>query len=456
MYLIKKTVAFLCVYVLTTNCFAQNTVYLPQKISVAALKADFLLLRDTLQKIHPGIYRYKSSTIISHIFDSCYNSIQDNMTVPQFFMLINFAIAAMEDGHSNSRMAKQVMKDYINNTKLFPAMVMFIHNRAFIYCCNQNISLAGAELTSINNQPIQQIVQRSFAYIPSDADIQSRKNWELNENFPFFYPLLHEAVDKFNITYKNENGALKKATLQPDVFQNINCPAPFKRPEKYLQLTYKPGNIAVLGIKTFLDDFLQQTGENFNRFLDSAFTDIRNKNVTKLLIDIRGNQGGNDGNGALLYAYLTQQPFMYYASQETVSGKFAPDDNHPNLKWQQPKQNSFAGKVYILADGHSFSASAEFSAIARSNKRALFLGEEAGGGYYGNTSGNELFITLPNSQLSCRIPLVKYTSAVKKNANKGNSILPEYPIYQTIFDFINHTDSQLDRALVIVGQNQKQ
>jgi len=141
---------------------------------------------------------------------------------------------------------------------------------------------------------------------------------------------------------------------------------------------------------------------------------------------------------------------MYYASQETVSDKFAADDNHPNLKSQQPKQNSYAGKVYILADGRSFSAAAEFSAIARSNKRALFIGEEVGGGYYGNTSGDDAFITLPNSQLSCRIPLVKYTLAVKQDANKGNGILPEYPVYPTINDFINHTDSQLDSALSII------
>jgi len=450
MCLIKKAVALLCLYVLTISCFAQNTVYQPPKISAAALKTDLLLLRDTLQKIHPGIYRYKNSAFISHVFDSCYNSIQDSMTIPQFFMLANFAIAAMQDGHSNCRMSQQVRKDYINNTKVFPAFVMLTRSRAFIYCCNQNSSLGGAELISINNHTIQQIVQRLFTYIPSDADIQSRKNWESNEIFPFFNALLYEPVDSFNITYKNENGELKKAVLQADLVKNINCPPPFKRPQKYLQLTYMSDHIAVLTVKTFLNEFLHQTGENFNRFLDSAFTDIRSKNVTKLLIDIRGNQGGNDDNGALLYAYLTQQPFMYYASQETVSDKFAADDNHPNLKSQQPKQNSYAGKVYILADGRSFSAAAEFSAIARSNKRALFIGEEVGGGYYGNTSGDDAFITLPNSQLSCRIPLVKYTLAVKKDANKGNGILPEYPVYPTINDFINHTDSQLDSALSII------
>jgi hypothetical protein len=361
----------------------------------------------------------------------------------------------MEDGHSNCKMLRQIMQNYIDSTKIFPALVMFIHNRAFIYCCKQNSSLAGAELISINNHTIQEIVQRLFAYIPSDASIQSRKNWEINESFPFIYDLLYGAPGDLNIVYKNNSGELTKAMLQPDLYKNISCPPPFKRPAKYLQLTYKPGNIAVLEIKTFFDGFLQQSGENFSSFLDSAFTDIHIKKVTKLLIDIRGNQGGNDGNGILLYAYLTQQPFMYYTSQETISAKFADDADHPNLKLQQPKENSFAGKVYILANGHSFSASAEFSAVARSNKRALFMGEEVGGGYYGNTSGNEANITLSNSQVSCRIPLVKYTLAVKKDANKGKSILPDYPIYPTINDFINHTDSQLDRALAIVGQNQE-
>jgi hypothetical protein len=50
------------------HCFAQNSNYHPQKIAPAALKADFMLLRDTLQKIHPGIYRYNSKAVIFFTF----------------------------------------------------------------------------------------------------------------------------------------------------------------------------------------------------------------------------------------------------------------------------------------------------------------------------------------------------------------------------------------------------
>jgi hypothetical protein len=229
------------------------------------------------------------------------------------------------------------------------------------------------------------------------------------------------------------------------------CPPPavFKRPSKYLSLTYAPGDVAVLTIKTFFDGYLKQTGEDFKTFLDSAFNDIGNKKAAKLIIDIRRNQGGNDENGALLYAYLSQKPFKYYDSLETTTEKFA-EDRHANLKLQQPKLNSFKGRLYILADGRSFSASSEFSSIVKTNNRGLFIGEENGGGYYGNTSGDDATVTLPASQISCRVPLLKYTLAVKKLKNGELGILPDYPRYITISDIINGTDSQMDYALQVV------
>jgi hypothetical protein len=373
------------------------------------------------------------------------------MSVPQFFMLTSFVIASFEDGHSNCRMPRPVMSDLLSSAKIFPAMVMFIHNHAFIYCCNQNHMLTGSELVSINGLPMSGIINNLFRLIPSDAGIESRKNWEINETFPFLYLLHYGPQEKFTVTYINPKGEKQRAKLNAEVLKNVTCPPPFTRPSRYLHLELKEEGIAVLTVKTFFDGFLQQAGEQFKGFLDSAFTAIRNNKTKKLIIDIRNNQGGNDENGALLYSYLVQKPFMYYASQETNTQKFQADDNHPNLKLQQPRSNSFDGKVFILANGGSFSASAEFSAVARSNRRALFIGEEVGGGYFGNTSGDETNITLPNSQISCRIPMVKYTSAVKKESNKGNSILPDFPLYPAVSDFIDHSDKMLTAAINIAS-----
>jgi hypothetical protein len=325
------------------------------KIAPELLRQDFLLLKDTLQEIHPGLYQYRSKAEINHIFDSCLATIRDSMSVIDFYALTSYAIAAIEDGHTNCRLPKHVMSDYLNSVKVFPGMLLFIHNKAYIFCCKQNSEPAGTELLTIDHHSLNEIIQRLFAYIPSDGSIQSRKNWEMSDNFPLLYNIIYGVRDTFEITYKSKAGDIKNTGLQARFLKDIICPNPFKRPDKYLQLTYKPGNIAVLSVKTFFDGFLQQTGEDFHQFLDSSFKDIKDKNVKKLLIDLRGNQGGNGENGELLYAYLTQTPFIYYSARESTIKKYTSDEQ-PILKRQYPKENNFSGKVYFLTDGRSFSA----------------------------------------------------------------------------------------------------
>jgi C-terminal processing protease CtpA/Prc len=123
------------------------------------------------------------------------------------------------------------------------------------------------------------------------------------------------------------------------------------------------------------------------------------------------------------------------------------------LGLQQPNENHYDGKVFVLMNGRSFSGVAEFAAIARSNNRAIFIGEECGGGYYGNSSGDEAMVTLPHTQITVRIPLIKYTMAVKSEQRKDGGIYPDYPIDLAIGDLMAHTDGQLEYALKITSKD---
>lgn len=441
-----KIVSRLTAILLLCLLFNTSTLF-GQKIAPAELKHDIAILKDSLFRLHPGVERYTTKTEVTHIFDSCANSITDSMDVVHFFALANFLIASVKDGHANCRMSRDLMNKYMDTARIFPAMVLFIHQRPFIYCARQNDTLKGSAILSINDEPIDKIMARLFPYIPSDGNIQSRKDWEINENFPFLYQIIFGTQDTFRITCKDRNGQLQKVVLKADVWNNIKCPGPLFRPSRYLTLEYKPGGIALLTIRTFLDQFMQQTGEHFEQFMDSAMGDLHKKGITKLVIDVRGNQGGQDVNGAVLYSYLASKPFHYYASLETVKEKL-PETAHPNLALQQPRPNAYHGQVRILINGRSFSATAEFAAVARSEERGKFYGEETGGGYYGNTSGDDMMVTLPASGITARIPLVKYTMAVKKTSYSDRGVIPDKIVYPGIMDFINRqTDAQLNAAL---------
>jgi C-terminal processing protease CtpA/Prc len=113
----------------------------------------------------------------------------------------------------------------------------------------------------------------------------------------------------------------------------------------------------------------------------------------------------------------------------------------------------FSGPVYFLINGFSFSATAEFSAVARSEKRGVFIGEETGGGYYGNTSGNDTLVVLPNTRIRVDIPLIKYTMAVREAEYPDRGIIPEHSVISSLADFIGHKDVQLQYALQLAGAN---
>ena len=73
--------------------------------------------------------------------------------------------------------------------------------------------------------------------------------------------------------------------------------------------------------------------------------------------------------------------------------------NAKTLKPSRPSFPQFSGSVYILINGGTYSTGADFVSLMKSYQLATFIGDEAGGAYYGNTSGYLITVKLPNSKL---------------------------------------------------------
>jgi C-terminal processing protease CtpA/Prc len=114
---------------------------------------------------------------------------------------------------------------------------------------------------------------------------------------------------------------------------------------------------------------------------------------------------------------------------------------------QQPGKPHFGGKVFILINGGSFSTTCEFTSTVHFHKRATFIGEEAGGGYYGNTSGYGTTVTLPNSKLVLNLPFQTYYLSVNGYKAADRSVMPDYPIHYTIRELLAGEDKEMAVAL---------
>jgi hypothetical protein len=102
-------------------------------------------------------------------------------------------------------------------------------------------------------------------------------------------------------------------------------------------------------------------------------------------------------------------------------------------------------------NGGSFSTTCEFLSNLHDRKRATFVGEEAGGGYFGNTSGPTVRVTLPNTQVRVIVPLRTYYVAVKDGI-PNRSILPDYEVRQSINDVLSGNDTVMLQAIELANK----
>jgi C-terminal processing protease CtpA/Prc len=114
-----------------------------------------------------------------------------------------------------------------------------------------------------------------------------------------------------------------------------------------------------------------------------------------------------------------------------------------------PKKDNFKGKLYILINGKSFSATGEFTSFLKNNRNVIFIGEEVGGNKVQNTSGISYIITLPYSKQKVKIPLVVWEMNVDYK-NDSHGIKPDYWIRNTIGQELNDYDSVLNFTLEFI------
>lgn len=457
---------------------SQSTDSNAQEKRADSLRTDFTTFIKLLKDSYPSLYRYNSQSKMDAKLDSTYNAIQPGTTDFEFYKLLKKTLSTIKDGHLYCSLPPALQKYREEKARFFPLKLYFTDQKVYLTKSSNDDIAANSEILAINNQPIELIREDVMQYIPADGDIQTKKNKILDDFFYFYHYLSYDEQSNYAIKIKTPDGAIKQIKIAAKPEKELIAEEKENKTAKYLQLAIKDNNTAILTIKSFDIDQLKKTGENFPEFLKKSFTILHQKRIKKLIIDLRGNGGGRDTYGPLLYAYLTQKPFQYYQSLTTATtdlpykefkSEVSSYNNlskamllktgmhnyqlkntaHTNLQQTNPQSNNYTGKLWLLIDGLSFSTTAEFCAIVSSNNRGKFIGEETGGTYEGNTSGVQIESTLPNTKIQISFGSVKYDMAVKPAKNPARGIIPQYKIQP---DITGKTDIQLNYALQLAKE----
>ena len=130
-------------------------------------------------------------------------------------------------------------------------------------------------------------------------------------------------------------------------------------------------------------------------FCDSMFTDLRNRGIDRLIIDVRKNGGGDSRVGDALLSYLAPRPFTQF---DKTLVKISPmtarmtgrTDGRPTVRFQAldpdnyikpltADEGHFGGTTVLLTASDTFSSASSFAWAFRQAGCGKVVGEETGG-----------------------------------------------------------------------------
>ena len=471
----KYLVSFLLSVVAKCAFCQQPTVFTP-----AQLLEDHQVLISALQELHPGLYRYLSKQEFDRLDKQLRLKLNKPMTEESYYRLVMPLIAQLKCGHTKWHRKDRPDDRYaFRQDDLFPLKLYFAGGRAYVlknYHAKDMLA-AGTEIISINGRKIPDLMRQLHKVITIDGNVQSTLYAELNQSFNGYYASFIETAPVYTVAFKEGSG--KKQVKLPKVSLEIIRDSEAREKENSrppLEISMPKAGTAVLRIDRF---YTNKTERDFYAFIDSAFLAIKQASINALIIDLRNNEGGKEEYGGYLYSYLASKPFVYYrkitvASNKTPSvrqyAQFFPgyeqalthvQEKDGEYLWpmqeylaqKTPKPNAFNGKVYILTNGFSFSVTAEFASTAKTEKRAIFIGEETGGAYQGNNSGVFAQVVLPNTKLMTGIPLLGFYMNIDSSLQKDRGIQPDILKIPTVQDMLMGRDIVMENALEEAAKN---
>ncbi len=178
--------------------------------------------------------------------------------------------------------------------------------------------------------------------------------------------------------------------------------------------------------------------KTYKSALEDFFTSVRNEGVHSIIVDLRGNPGGNSLVANEFIRYL---PVESYRDVSSIV-RFGPINwkNQAVQKKNQQAECVFSGNVYVLNSADSFSAAMDFATLLSDNGLCMVVGEIPGN--MPSSYGDILYFQTPNALLAFT---VSYKYFIRPDASKSD--LPLLPDVQV------PADNALEEALRLIQKD---
>jgi Peptidase family S41 len=479
MFLNKVIFLFL---ILLIPCF----VFAQKIVSKADFQKELKYTKAQIEKYHLGKYHYQSKENFENIFEKLNQNLPDSLSINEAFQRSTALVSSIKDLHSSVSIYKPS-----KNTKYFPFYVRRFDKDFFIHynVSSDSTILRGMQIKSINGVKMNEIFMQLCTLYGADNNNPISQNYYAERSFMRYYRLINKQEDSLTIEFKaikSDSVFTKKIATATNVDINKTLAKRYKNATrqnlKYavLDSVQKIGflDVSSFTLKGNKFDIFQS---KFKRELRKHFKKIKKDGIEHLVIDFRANGGGLVNNISRITKYVASEPFnledsiiMYkktlhmkfpwYSIGPAIFAKFyfrnldssrVVHVSKAKRMYKPNKANHYDGKLYVLMDGGSYSATAFTIGLWRDMNRATFVGTPTGGANWGSFAGQWKNLKLKRSGLGVRVPLYKIVHAQKNKVTSSFTVQPDYFVNTSFADFQKRKDSQLSFVIDLIKNSPK-
>lgn len=414
---------------------------LKQSFPVEELKSDFRDLIDKLKKYHPRLYSYTPEVAFENRATVILATLNSDLSIEQFYFRIAPLVASVKCSHTGIRLPWDYQQSLYESAHYFPLDLYVSDKRAYFLSAplNSGVDLVpGSEIVSINNRPVNQIIEELLSLIPSEGNCMTTKYQVLNRDFPnYFHMLDHSESFRVEYSLSNSSHVVQVEACSHEMPGGMQASLLPQRPFSF----YKENDPELGTLK--ISSFSIRNMEEYFVFLDSTFRLM--EDVPYLLLDLRDNQGGHPIFAAQLFSYLCNSDFTYFKKNPDA------EEFEPLYNVMQPNQLHYKGNIFVLVNGACLSTSGHLISLIKYHTGALFIGEEPGSTFLCNDMSIQL--QLPHTGMEVNIPRTTFETAVSGFSEK-EAFPIDYKVDVSIQDILKGRDTYKSKVDELLKEKQ--